>query len=88
MIEDPEAVGVAPTDIKNKKTCWNYVFDWLESWSEGKRKLRKKTETIWSKERWMLRGPFGSSANEIIVKWKSHRNTPAPSTNKYHPVVF
>lgn len=71
MIEDPEAVGVTTTDIKNEKTCWNYVFDWLEIWSEGKRKLRKKTETIWSKERWMLRGPFGSSVNKMIVKWKS-----------------
>lgn len=26
MIEDPEAVGVTPTDITNEKTCWNYVF--------------------------------------------------------------
>lgn len=73
MIEDPEAVSVTTTNIKNYKTCWNYVFDWLEIWSEGKRKLRKKTKTIWSKERWMLRGPFGSSVNKIIVKWKSLR---------------
>lgn len=26
MIEDPEAVGVTPTDIKNEKPCWNYVW--------------------------------------------------------------